>query len=124
MYYLYLIICFLFGLIAITLIDTVGAIESRKQGFKYSRLSYISFCVYILLAVLVSRKYNISIMLFTNAVLGLYDGTIGFWFSIYLKANNGMTEEQSKEMLGVKSAIMMIIISAVCGIVGYGIAGV
>jgi len=35
-----------------------------------------------------------------------------------------MTEEQEKEMLGVKSAIMMIIISAVCGIVGYGIAGI
>lgn len=122
--YLYLIICFVFGLIAITLIDTLGAIESRKQGFKYSRLSYVSFCVYILVAVLVSRKYNISIMLYTNAILGLYDGTIGFWLSIYLKANNGMTEEQAKEMLGVKSAIMMIIISTICGIVGYGIAGI
>lgn len=109
----------LVGLASITLVDTIGAIASRKMNFKYSYLSVVSFTIYILVAFFVAKDYSLPLALFINAILGLYDGTIGFWFSIILKANNGLTTEQINELLGVKSGFYMILISLIFSIIGY-----
>ena len=109
----------LVGLASITLVDTIGAIASRKMNFKYSYLSVVSFTIYILVAFFVAKDYSLPLALFINAILGLYDGTKGFWFSIILKANNGLTTEQINELLGVKSGFYMILISLIFSIIGY-----
>ena len=122
MIYLDLITYILIGLSVITLIDTIGAIASRKMNFKYSYLSIASIATYILVAFLVSKNYKLPAVLFTSAVLGLYDGTVGFWFSIILRANNAQTTGQADQKPGVKSATIMVILSLIFGMIGYGLS--
>lgn len=121
MTYLNLLLFFATGLISITLIDTLGAIASRKMNFKYVNLSILSFLVYTIVGYLISRQYGLTIALYVNGILGLYDGTIGLWLSLILKANTGMNDELANKMLGVKSAITMIITSIPFTLLGYGL---
>jgi hypothetical protein len=110
------------GLISITLIDTVGAIASRKMNFRYIYLSALSFLVYILIGYFISKQYGLTVALFINGIVGLYDGTIGLYLSLILKANNGMDDEQIQKMLGINSAIVMIITSIPFTLIGYGLS--
>jgi hypothetical protein len=116
-----ILLLFIIDLISITLIDTLGAIASRKLNFKYIYLSALSFLVYIVIGYLVSKPYSLTIALFINGILGLYDGTIGLYLSLTLKANNGMDDEQIQKVLGVNSAIVMIITSIPLTLIGYGL---
>lgn len=119
-----LTIFFVIGFVCITIIDTIGAIASRKLNFKYVYLSIFSFATYIMVSYQVSKEYGLMTALFANGILGLYDGTIGFWFSIVLKAHHGQSIEQLSEMLGVKSAITMILLAGIFPVIGYGIVRV
>jgi len=110
------------GLICITLIDTIGAIASRKMNFKYINLSILSFLVYTTIGYLISKEYGLTVALFINGIVGLYDGTIGLYLSLILKANNGINDEQIQKMLGLSSAIMMIITSIPFTLIGYGLS--
>ncbi|HSN62159.1 MAG TPA: hypothetical protein VLR49_14565 [Ferruginibacter sp.] len=107
------------SIIIITIIDTLGAIASRKLNFNYAYLSILSFTVYMILGYLLSKQYNLPIIFFIAGLLGLYDGTIGFRLSIYLKANNRLETKKSKELLTVKTAVTMIIIACVFAYFGY-----
>ncbi|HUM98259.1 MAG TPA: hypothetical protein PK275_10400 [Chitinophagaceae bacterium] len=107
------------GIFSITLVDTLGAVASRKMNFKYIYLSIFSFAIYILVAFFVSKEYILTNVLLTNAILGLYDCTIGLWLSIVLRANNGLTAEQIKELFTLKSSIAMIVISVIFGLMGF-----
>lgn len=117
-----LLLLLVIGLASITLIDTVGAIASRKLNFKYIYLSALSFSVYIIIGYLISKQYGLTAALFINGILELYDGTIGLYLSLILKANNGMDDEQIQKMLGINSAIVMIIMSIPFTLIGYGLA--
>ena len=107
------------GIFSITLVDTLGAVASRKMNFKYIYLSIFSFAIYILFAFFFSKEYILTNVLLTNAILGLYDCTIGLWLSIVLRANNGLTAEQIKELFTLKSSIAMIVISVIFGLMGF-----
>ena len=122
MNYFNLTIPLIIGLISITVIDTVGAVVSRTMKFNYAYLSILTFVVYTSIGYYVSTHYQLSIALLINAIMGLYDGSIGFWLSIILKSNSGLTIEQSYEMLGVKSALAMIIASIAFGLIGFGLS--
>lgn len=111
----------LLGAIVITLIDTFGAILSRRLQFKYRYLSILSFIVYITLGLLVSRQFNLIAAISIGGLLGLYDGTIGFWLSIKLRANNDLSTEQAFALLGVKTAISMTAIAVLLSFIGYGL---
>ncbi len=117
-----LAIYFFVGLILITVIDTIGAIASRKMNFNYAYLSVLSFAVYITIAYLASADYRTGIVLFLSSLLGLYDGTVGFWLSIVLKSNNGKTTEETSEKPGLMSAVTMIIIAIILGLIGNGLS--
>jgi len=120
-YYLYITIYFLTGLICITLIDTVGAVASRKLNFKYTYLSIVSFIVYIGIGYLISKQYGLTIALIVNAILGLYDSTVGMSLSIRAKANTGNitgVEGNPKMIVG------MIITALFLGIFGYFLSGI
>ena len=97
MAYTNLIKYLIIGIFSITLVDTLGAVASRKMNFKYIYLSFISIAIFILVAFFVSKEYILTNVLLTNAILGLYDCTIGLWLSIVLRANNGLTAEQIKD---------------------------
>jgi len=87
--YSVLINSLLIGLIFITLIDTLGAVASRKFNFKYTYLGLLSFAIYIGIGYLLSSWYFESIIVLAIcALLGLYDSTIGLKLSIRFKANS------------------------------------
>ena len=108
---------FVISIIAVTLIDTVGAIASRKLKFKYGYLSFLSLAVYFALAYLNANYITLVSVVLVNAVLGFYDGTVGFWLSIILKANNGLTAEQVKKAFGFKSGLVAMVIAEVTGLI-------
>lgn len=58
-----LLLLFFSGISAVTLIDTLGAIASRKFNFKYEILALFSFSIYLLIGFLV-RKFWIQIVLY------------------------------------------------------------
>jgi hypothetical protein len=119
--YLDLISLLLIGLTCITLIDTLGAIASKKCNFKYTYLSVLSFMVYIGIGFLLSKHFEIIIILAMNALLGLYDSTIGLKLSIRLKANS---ENIALIDGSAKMVISMIIVAAFFGLIGYCIYGI
>src|ERR1022692_1216542 len=107
MNFLYPTIYFICGITAITLLDTFGAIASRRYNFKYASLLIPSLLLYIFIGFLSSRRFGINVALFINALIGFYDGTIGFWLCIKFKGV-GTEEEKVQNFLGIKSAVYMV----------------
>ena len=85
MNYTHLIIYGVYGLAFLTILSTIGAILSRKLRFKYSYLSYLQPLLYIFLGYLICKEYNLGKALLVNALLGLYDGTVGNRLSDWCK---------------------------------------
>ena len=112
------------GLLFITIIDTAGAIASRKLNFKYARLSVLSFAVYIGVGYLVSKQYGFDTALFINALLGTYDATIGLRLSYILKANNGVDPDQRLKPLSIKAVVFMIGVAGIFTTLGYAFSRV
>lgn len=116
------LICYLIsGLLVIVLIATLGAVLSRKLNFKYSYLSMFSAILYITLAYLICKIADLKTALIINVFLGLFDSTIGFLLSIKFQSNSGYTREQSTNMIGLKTSIVVMIFALVFSLVGYGI---
>lgn len=113
-----LLLFLLSGLAIITVIDTVGAILSRKLQFKYVYLTVVSGALYIIMGYLVSIKFSLGIALGINAILGLYDGSAGLWLCLKLKANIDNREETA-DMLNVKTAVTMMVVAVVLGLIGH-----
>jgi len=113
-----LLLFLLSGLAIITVIDTVGAILSRKLQFKYVYLTVVSGALYIIMGYLVSLKFSLGIALGINAILGLYDGSAGLWLCLKLKANIDNREETA-DMLNVKTAVTMMVVAVVLGLIGH-----
>lgn len=113
-----LLLFLLSGLAIITVIDTVGAILSRKLQFKYVYLTVVSGALYIIMGYLVSLKFSLGIALGVNAILGLYDGSAGLWLCLKLKANIDNREETA-DMLNVKTAVTMMVVAVVLGLIGH-----
>ena len=119
--YTYAFTCTGLGLLAITAIATVGAIASQKLNFKYGYLSGLSLIIYISVSYAVSKQYSLSTALLANAILGLYDGTIGLKLCLLLNAN---IEQQIKDHLREKTitALPMIFIALLFALLGYGLS--
>lgn len=113
-----LLLFLLSGLAIITVIDTVGAILSRKLQFKYVYLTVVSGALYIIMGYLVSLKFSLGIALGVNAILGLYDGSAGLWLCLKLNANIDNREETA-DMLNVKTAVTMMVVAVVLGLIGH-----
>jgi uncharacterized membrane protein len=121
MTYFNIVMLLIAGLLAITLLDTLGAIASRKMNFKYTYLSIVSFAIYVFIAFWVSKDYGLKPAILINGILGLYDGTIGFWLSLVLRANIGKSAEESKMTPDTQSAITMIVMAIIFAFIGFGI---
>ena len=122
MNFTYAIICLVIGLILVTIIDTLGAISSRKLNFNYAYLSVCSFAVYIALGYMLSKQYSVQIALLIASLVGLYDGTVGLKLSIMLKANNKLNAQENIDILNLKTAITMVGIACLFVFVGYKLA--
>lgn len=120
--YTFLLPVILLGLLAITLIDSVGAVASRKFNFRYTWLSVLSFAVYIFAGYTVSKQGGLLLAIIVNLLLGLYDGTIGNQLAIALKANYMVKEEDKKYLSNHYSILSMMLFSPLLAFIGYLIA--
>ena len=94
----WLVIYTLIGLLVITIIDTLGAIASRKLDFNYAYLTPVSLAVYLLIGYFVSKDYGLYYAILSCCVTGLFDATIGWNLSLSLKANSGLTDEEIEKL--------------------------
>jgi hypothetical protein len=114
---------FCFGLLAVTMIDTLGSISSRKMNYKYAYLTPLSFFAY---GVIGYSGYHLATLTWTlliACIIGIYDGTIGWRLSVILKANFGDKEETTKSLSLSYRISGMILISGFFGFLGFIIAG-
>jgi hypothetical protein len=123
MNYSHALICLGIGLLSLLLIATIGSIASRKLNFKYTYLAILSLLIYISAGYFVSKEYPLSTALLVNFLLGFFDGTAGFKLSVALKANMGLSAEEITKLVNAKtSPLVMIFISLLLAVVGYGLA--
>jgi hypothetical protein len=117
--YLTLFLYLLSGVVIVTIIDTIGAILSRILQFKYIYLIVFSAALYILMGYFVSRDFNLTAVIAVNALLGLYDGSVGLWLSLKLNANMGQAREETARMSGTVMATSMMLIAILLGLFGH-----
>ena len=110
------------GILLITLLNTTGAVASRKLKFNYGLLSPLSFAIYTFIGFLISRDKPMDVALLCNVVIGLFEATAGWYLLMKLKANTGGTEEQLVVMTEGQRTLLMTVIAGVFGMIGYMIA--
>ena len=111
----------LMGLILVTVLDTLGAISSRKAGYNYAYLAPLSFIVYLSIGYFLSKAVQIEIAILLTGIVGIYDGTIGWKLALALKANMPMSQEDLKKMTIANRVVTMAVFSGFLGYVGYSI---
>jgi len=117
-YLVYLVI----GILLITLLNTAGAVASRKLRFNYGLLSPLSFAIYTLISFLISKEKPMDVAIACNVLIGMFDAIAGWNLLTRLKANTGKTEEQLVVMNEKQRIILMIVIAGFFGVVGYMLA--
>lgn len=110
------------GIILIALLDTFGAILSRKLKFNYGLLSPISFAIYTCIGYFISKNNSMDIAIACNILIGMFDAIIGWNVSIKLKANTGQAEGQLIEITEGQRIIAMAIIGSFFAVIGYMMA--
>jgi hypothetical protein len=107
-----------FGLFAVTLIDVLGSITSRKWNYNYAYLTPLSFIVYTMIGYYVSQTTSLNWALIIGSLVGIYDGTIGWRLAIIFNANMGEQKEAALKMDTQTRILFMIIISTLFGFLG------
>ncbi len=110
------------GILLITLLNTTGAVASRKLKFNYGLLSPLSFAIYTFIGFLISRDKPMDVALLCNILMGLFEATAGWYLLMKLNANTGGTEEQLVAMTEGQRTLLMTVIAGVFGMIGYMIA--
>jgi hypothetical protein len=111
------------GIFAVTLIDVLGSITSRKWNYNYAYLTPLSFVVYTMIGYYVSQTASLNWALIIGSLVGIYDGTIGWRLAIIFNANMGEQKEAALKMDTQTRILFMIIISTFFGFLGTLLAG-
>ena len=111
------------GIIAITLLDVIGSLASRRFDFPYSYLAILSFSIYILTGFLAAKWANRLTGVICAGMVGLYDATMGFEISILLGANMGGRPLALTPMKWLIMAIIVMLIAGIIGMIGAWLAG-
>lgn len=114
---------FLFGVIAVTILDGLGAIASRKLDFSYGRLAIFSFLIYGVIGYVGAGMLDTMAGITLAGLVALYDAVIGFRICTALDANWGELQEMVEENFGenyleVSDVVMSVIIGMVLGGIG------
>jgi len=114
---------FLSGVTAVTILDVLGAVASRKLNFSYGRLALISFFIYGMIGYVGATIMDTMAGITLTGLVALYDAVIGFRFCIALGANWGEMEEMVEESfgndpMGEAEVLMCVLIGLVVGGIG------
>ena len=110
---------FLVGILAVTLIDSLGAVTSRQFNFNYSLLSVISFIVYVGFAFFLARQTDKKTTIILTGILGLFDATIGWKLSELLDANTGENKVEITAPILISTTIFMTAFASLLGLLGW-----
>lgn len=110
---------FLVGILAVTLLDSLGAIASRQLSFNYSLLSIVSFVVYVGFAFFLARQSDKKTTIILTGLLGLFDATIGWKLSELLGANTGENKIEITTTILITTAIFMTLFASLLGLLGW-----
>jgi hypothetical protein len=110
----------LVGVFAITVIYSVGSITSRKWNYNYVYLSIFSFLVYTAIGYFGHRLLgNLTWSLVVAALVGIFDGTVGWKISTALNANFGKYKQGNIDTKLSDRVFGMIGVSAFFAFIGY-----
>lgn len=110
---------FLAGILAVTLLDSLGAIASKQLSFNYSLFSIVSFIVYIGFAFLLKRQADKKTTIILTGLLGLFDATIGWKLSELLRANTAENNIEITTTILITTAIFMTLFASLLGLLGW-----
>jgi hypothetical protein len=109
------------GLIAVTIIDTVGAYTSGVMNFNYGYLAIFSFIVYGFIGYTVSKNFSLNLAFILNLLIGFYDATMRWKLCRLFGANTGMTQEQLEKVNMSTNLASMLLVGFVFTLIGYGL---
>jgi hypothetical protein len=109
----------LIGIVAITLLDCLGAIASRQMRFNYSYLSVITFIIYVAVAYVIAKRTDRKTTIIATGLLGLFDATIGWKLSMLLNANTGSMAVEITPTVLITTATFMTLFAALLGLLGW-----
>jgi hypothetical protein len=111
------------GIVAVTILDILGSISSRKLNYKYVYLAPVSFLIYGLIGYQGREIATLPLTLFIVCLVGMYDGTVGWWLSVVLNANFADRGEHAKAVSKSSRIASMILMSGFFGLIGFIIGG-
>ena len=114
---------FLFGVIAVTILDGLGSIASRKLNFSYGHLVVFSFFIYGSIGYAGAAMIDTMAGVTLTGLVALYDAVIGFRICMALDANWGELEEMVEESFGddhleASEVLTNVIVGLVVGGIG------
>jgi len=110
---------FFVGILAVTLLDSLGAIASKQLNFNYSFLTVISFVVYVGFAFLLARQSDKKTTIILTGLLGLFDATVGWKLSKILGANTRENNIEITTTIIIITAIFMTLFASLLGLLGW-----
>lgn len=110
------------ALVAITILDTLGAVASRLLNFRLPSLAILSCAIYILLGYFISPNSGLSIALLAGLIVGFYDATVGWKLSKLCKANFGVSEEFIQKISASSNLKVMLFVAPLFTFIGHLIA--
>ena len=102
-----------YGIVAVLMTDSIGSLASRAFDFDYESLIFLTSSIYGMMgffAYKISNKIWSSI--FSGAIIGLCDSTVGWWLSVVLEANIEDNELPSDVFTYVVVIIMVVMIAS------------
>lgn len=117
-----LLLFLLSGLVAVTIIDTMGAWASRRFNFNYTYLGILQFAVYVFISLFICRMIGLRMAFLVNLLIAFYDATVGLHLSLKCKANFKLKTVELKEITTSESLVAMLIFSIISTLIGYSVA--
>ena len=113
---------FLFAaLLAVTLIDTVGAIASRRLNFNYGYFTVLSLVAYTGIGYGIAGVAGINMMLIASLVVGLYHSMVGWKLSKVFEANVGVPKEFEDKLTYSHAMALLLLIAPLFAYIGYSL---
>ncbi len=109
------------GILAITFIDVVGSIASRRLNFDYGWFAILSIIVYSYIGYYMAIKASFEITLVAALIVGIYDAIVGHKISQKLKATVRMTDEEKEVFTPALRLTTMIVLVFICTYISYSI---
>lgn len=110
------------GALGVLTLDTIGALASRRFGFRYAVLAPASFLIYGLVGY-VAGRYGRSELVgaVAGSLVGLVDATLGWWIAWRIGPGR-LPEDDATATSLIRAAGTTVLVATLLGVVGAAIA--